>query len=281
MNAIETNNLTKRYSGFALDALNLALPEGCILGLVGENGAGKSTTMRLLLGMTRPDEGTAAVLGTPLNADLTAVKEQLGVVMDEPGLPDCVTARQAGKLMAGIFRGWDADYYDALLENLEVPADKAYKTLSRGNRMKLGIALALAHRPRLLLLDEPTSGLDPVARDAVVQLLSEFTRDETHSVLISSHIVSDLERLCDYIAILHKGRLLLYEEKDVLLSEYGVLHCPAEQLAEIDPAAVIGKRTSPYGVTAVVRRDALSAGTALGPITLEELFVFMVKEGEA
>ena len=281
MNAIEIKGLTKHYGDFTLDGLSFELPEGCILGLVGENGAGKTTTMRLLLGMTKPDGGEASVLGTEISADLTPVKEELGVVLDEPGIPWCMTAQQAGKMLAGLYKSWDAAAYDALLKKLAVPVNKPYQELSRGNRMKLGIAMALAHHPKLLLLDEPTSGLDPVVRDEVVSLLSDFTREEDHAILISSHIVSDLEKLCDYIAFLHKGKLMLLEEKDRLLEEYAFLRCEGAELEKLDPAAVIGKKESPYGVSAIVRRDVLPAGAEISPVTLEELFVFMVKEGEA
>lgn len=281
MNAIEVRGLAKAYRDFTLDGLSFELPEGCILGLVGENGAGKTTTMRLLLGMTKPDGGEASVLGTEISADLTPVKEELGVVLDEPGIPWCMTAQQAGKMLAGLYKSWDAAAYDALLKKLAVPVNKPYQELSRGNRMKLGIAMALAHHPKLLLLDEPTSGLDPVVRDEVVSLLSDFTREEDHAILISSHIVSDLEKLCDYIAFLHRGKLMLLEEKDRLLEEYAFLRCEQAELEKLDPAAVIGKKESPYGVSAIVRRDALPAGAEISPVTLEELFVFMVKEGEA
>ena len=281
MNAIEVRGLTKAYRDFTLNGLSFELPEGCILGLVGENGAGKTTTMRLLLGMTKPDGGEASVLGTEISADLTPVKEELGVVLDEPGIPWCMTAQQAGKMLAGLYKSWDAAAYDALLKKLAVPVNKPYQELSRGNRMKLGIAMALAHHPKLLLLDEPTSGLDPVVRDEVVSLLSDFTREEDHAILISSHIVSDLEKLCDYIAFLHRGKLMLLEEKDRLLEEYAFLRCEQAELEKLDPAAVIGKKESPYGVSAIVRRDVLPAGAEISPVTLEELFVFMVKEGEA
>ena len=281
MNAIEVRGLTKAYRDFTLNGLSFELPEGCILGLVGENGAGKTTTMRLLLGMTKPDGGEASVLGTEISADLTPVKEELGVVLDEPGIPWCMTAQQAGKMLAGLYKSWDAAAYDALLKKLTVPVNKPYQELSRGNRMKLGIAMALAHHPKLLLLDEPTSGLDPVVRDEVVSLLSDFTREEDHAILISSHIVSDLEKLCDYIAFLHKGKLMLLEEKDRLMEEDAFVRCEGAELDKLDSAAGSGKKESPYGVSAIVRRDALPAGAALSPVTLEELFVFMVKEGEA
>ncbi len=278
MNAIEIKGLSKHYRDFSLENLSMTLPEGCILGLIGENGAGKTTTMRLLLGMTPSDGGSAAVLGQELGGDLTALKEEIGVVMDEPGIPNCMTARQTGRMMAGIFKNWDGACFDELLKKLSIPADKTYGELSRGNRMKLGIAAALSHKPRLLLLDEPTSGLDPVVRDEVVGIFSDFTRDAGHSILISSHIVSDLEKLCDYIAFLHKGRLMLCEEKDVLLGEFCIYRCAQQALAHVDPAAVVGKKETPYGVTAIVRRDALPAGAEYSPVTLEELFVFMVKE---
>ena len=280
MNAIEIRGLTKHYPDFTLDQLMLALPEGCILGLIGENGAGKTTAMRLLLGMTKPDGGTAEVLGTEITADLSAVKEELGVVLDEPGIPWCMTARQAGRMLAGIYRNWDAAAFDTLLKKLDIPAAKPFQELSRGNRMKLGIAMALAHHPRLLLLDEPTSGLDPVVRDQVVSLLSDFTREENRSILISSHIVSDLEKLCDYIAFLHKGKLMLLEEKDRLLEEYAFFRCEGAELEKLPDGAVIGRKKTPYGVSAIVRRDALPARAETSPVTLEELFVFMVKEGE-
>lgn len=278
MNSIEIRALSKSYPDFRLDGLTLDLPEGCILGLIGENGAGKTTAIRLLLGMTKPDGGTASLLGTDIGADLRAVKEEVGVVLDEPGLPQCMTAVQAGSVMKGLFKNWDVACFDSLLERLDIPRDKSYEQLSRGNRMKLGIALALSHRPRLLILDEPTNGLDPVVRDEVVGLFSEFTRDPGHAILISSHIVSDLEKLCDYIAFLHKGRLMLFEEKDRLLGEYSLLRCAAEALDAVAPEAVIGRKETPYGVTAIVRREALPAGAEVRPVTLEELFVFMVKE---
>lgn len=278
MNAIETHALTKNYGDFTLDKLDLSVPTGCIVGLIGENGAGKTTTIKMLLGLVKPDGGSAEVLDTDIGADLTGVKEEIGVVLDEPGLPLCFTAAETGKIMSGIYKKWDGEVYDKLLAKLSIPTDKTYQEMSRGNRMKLGIAVALAHRPKLLILDEPTSGLDPVVRDEVVDLFGKFTRDPERSILISSHIVSDLEKLCDYIAFIHKGKLMLFEEKDKLLSEYALLRCAAEDMDAIEPSAVIGRKDTPYGVSAIVRRDCLGEGTQFSPVTLEELFVFMVKE---
>ena len=277
MNAIETRGLTKRYEGFTLDGLDLTLPAGCIMGLVGENGAGKSTTIRLLLGMVRPDGGSATVLGAPVGPDMRAVKEQIGVVLDDVGYPAGLTAKQMGKVLAAAYKNWDQGLFERYLRDLDIPTDKKFSALSRGNKMKLGIAGALSHDAKLLVLDEPTGGLDPVVRDQVVDILSEFTRDASRSILISSHIVSDLEKLCDYIAFLHKGKLLLCEEKDRLLEEYGVLQCDRAFLEGLAPGAVLGRRDTPYSVEALVRRDAAPAGVTLRPVTIEELFVLLVK----
>ncbi len=277
MNALEIRDLTRHFGDFTLDSLNLTLPGGCILGLIGENGAGKSTTIRLILGMLRPDGGTVTILGRNNRDNLALTKQDIGVVLDEVGIPECMTPKQVGIVMADVFTRWDTKTYEGLLERFSLPENKKFKEFSRGMKMKLGLAVALSHEAKLLILDEATSGLDPVVRDEVVSILSEFTRDESHSILISSHIVSDLEKLCDYVAFLHKGKLLLCEEKDMLLSEYGILHCRPEDLPE---TGVLHKKLSPYGAEAIVRRDAVKPGTALSPISMEELFVFMSKEAK-
>ena len=280
MNAIEIRGLEKRYAGFDLK-LDLDLPQGCILGLVGENGAGKTTTIKAILGMLRPDAGAIRVLGKDNRGDFAPVREEIGVVLDEPGFPQCVTAEQLGKILAGIFRNWDAAAYAEYLRRLAIPTGKKNQDFSRGMKMKLAIAAALSHHPKLLVLDEPTSGLDPVVRDEVVEIFSDFTRDEEHAVLISSHIVSDLEKLCDYIAFLHQGRLLLCEEKDALREEYGLVQLSKTDFAALDAAAVIGSRSTPYGVSAIARRDALPAGLPVEPVSIEDLFVLMVKGEES
>ncbi len=280
MNAIEIKDLTKEYPGFCLGPLDLTLPSGCILGLVGENGAGKSTTIKLILDMIRRDSGFISVLGRDNQKDLHLTKEEIGVVLDDVGIPDCLDAAKVGKVMSNIYKNWDQKVYDCYLEKLAIPMGKMFKDFSRGNKMKLGIAIALSHGAKLLILDEATSGLDPVVRDEVVTLFHEFTRDPGHSVLISSHIVSDLEKLCDYIAFLHKGKLLLCEEKDLLLAEYGIVHGTATQLAMICPADVIGSKINAYGGEILVRRSAVPAELAVSPITIEELFLFMIKEAK-
>lgn len=278
MNAIEIKNLTKSYPGFELDHLNLTLPSGCIMGLIGENGAGKSTTIKLLLDMIHRDQGMITILGKDNRENIRLLKEEIGVVLDEVGFPECLNARQVNKIMKDTFQNWDEKEFQDYLNKLSIPPDKAFKDFSRGMKMKLGIAVALSHSPKLLILDEATSGLDPVVRDEVLEIFSEFTRDETHAILMSSHIVSDLEKICDYIAFLHKGKLLLCEEKDILMEEYGVIHCTAEQFRELSPSAIMGKKESAYGVEAIIRRNAVPAGMNISPVSIEDLFVFMVKE---
>ncbi len=278
MNAIEIHGLEKAYGDFRLGPLDLALPAGCIMGLVGENGAGKSTTIRALLGIIRPEGGTAAVLGAPAGPDMRQAKQDIGVVLDEVGFPAGLRAGQIAKIMAAAYRNWDQALFEKYLRDLDIPTDKKFSALSRGNRMKMGIAAALSHDAKLLILDEPTGGLDPVVRDEVVDLFSNFTRDPGHSILISSHIVSDLEKLCDYIAFLHKGKLLLCEEKDRLLEEYGLIQCNQAFLDSLPAGAALGTRVTPYHIEALVRRDAVPVGTDIRPVTIEELFVLLVKE---
>lgn len=278
MNALEIKNLTKAYPGFLLDNLNLVLPSGCIMGLIGENGAGKSTTIKLILDIIHKDSGTITILGKDNGNNIKLTKEEIGVVLDEVGIPECLTVTQVGKVMKNTFSNWNDQEYWRLIKKLALPDKKQFKDFSRGMKMKLGIAIALSHNSKLLILDEATSGLDPVVRDEVVEMFAEFTRDENHSILISSHIVSDLEKLCDYIAFLHKGKLLLCREKDELLAEYGLIHCTAEELQKLPPAAIQYKKENPYGVEAMVRRSMMPAGIVIRPVSIEELFVFMIKE---
>ena len=280
MNALEIKNVSKSFSGFSLDNLSLTLPSGCIMGLIGENGAGKSTTIKLILDILHKDSGSITVLGRDNGKDISLIKEDIGVVMDEVGIPECLTVKQVGKIMKHTFCNWNEAEYMRLLEKLDLPDKKLFKDFSRGMKMKLGIAIAMSHGAKLLLLDEPTSGLDPVVRDDVIDIFYDFTRDEDHSILISSHIVSDLERLCDYVAFLHKGKLMLCEEKDELLSEYGIIYCTVEQLSKLDKNVIKYKKETSYGAEVIVLRKDAPDGFKLSPISIEELFVFMVKGGD-
>ncbi len=277
-NAIEIRGLTKRYKDFTLENLNLDLPYGCILGLVGENGAGKSTTIRLIMDALDRDGGDVSVLGTDNRSrEFLNLKEEIGVVLDETFVPEVINAKQMGRIMAGTYKNWDQAAYDGWIRRFDLPLDKKFKDYSRGMTMKLGIAAALSHHPRLLLLDEATGGLDPMVREELLETFADFAAEEGHAVLLSSHIVSDLERICDYIAFLHRGKLALCEEKDVLLDKYGILKCSREQLADIPEEAVHGKRVGTYGVEALVEREFMPRDTVVDRASLEDIILYMVK----
>ena len=277
MNAIELKGLKKSFPDFTLGPVDLAVPEGTILGLIGENGAGKSTTIKLMLGLLHTDGGSITILGQDAKK---LDKNEIGVVLDEPGFPSLLNAKEIRSFLKDIYRNWDDALWQDYMRRFELPQEKKFSEFSKGMKMKLAIAAAMSHHARLLILDEPTSGLDPVVRDEVVGILSEFTREPDHSVLLSSHIVSDLEKLCDYSAFVHKGQLLLNEEKDALYEEYGLLRCDLETLRTLDPKAIIGKKETPYGAEVILRREA-AGNLTLSPIGIEELFIFMVKGGEA
>ena len=278
MNAIEIKNLYKHYGDFTLQNLNLTLPCGCIMGLVGENGAGKSTTIKLILDMVKKDCGSITLLGKDNQENIRLTKEDIGVVLDEIGISECLTAKQVGAIMKHTFKNWDKDLYADYLQRLSVPAGKKFKEFSRGMKMKLGIAIALSHHAKLLILDEATSGLDPVVRDEVTDIICDFTREEENAVLISSHIISDLEKICDYVAFLHKGKLLLCEEKDRLKEKYGIVRLSKEDLGSISSSAIVGIKETAYGSEAIVERDAVPKGVDVGPVDIEQLFIFMAKE---
>ena len=279
MNAIELSHINKSFGDFAIRDLNLAVPSGTICGLVGENGAGKSTTIRLLMGVLRPDSGTASVLGVDVSSpEFREVKEDVGVVLDEAYFPESLNAVQVGKIMAATYRRWDQKLYDGYLKRFDLPPSKQFKDFSRGMRMKLAIAVALSHQPKLLVLDEATAGLDPIVRDEVLDIFNEFTREEDHSILISSHILSDLEKLCDYIAFIHKGDLLFCEEKDQLLEQYGIFEDSRENLDCLQPEAIVAREESRYGgVRALVKRDLAPTGFRLEKPTVEDVVLFLVK----
>ena len=279
MNAIELSHINKSFGDFAIRDLNLTVPSGTICGLVGENGAGKSTTIRLLMGALQPDSGTASVLGTNVSSpEFREVKEDVGVVLDEAYFPESLNAAQVGKIMAATYCQWDQKLYDSYLKRFDLPEKKQFKDFSRGMRMKLAIAVALSHQPKLLVLDEATAGLDPIVRDEVLDIFNEFTREEDHSILISSHILSDLEKLCDYIAFIHKGDLLFCEEKDRLLEQYGIFEDSKENLDCLQPEAIVAREENRYGgVRALVKRDLAPAGFQLEKPTVEDIVLFLVK----
>lgn len=281
MNAIEIKGLEKRYDGFQLGSFDLTLPSGCIMGLVGENGAGKSTTIKLIMNAIGRDAGEISVLGVDnRSAEFRDVKEDIGVVLDEAYFPEVMSARNVGKVMALTYKNWDAAAFEGYLKKFSLAPDKIFKDYSRGMRMKLAIAAALSHGAKLLILDEATSGLDPMARDELLDIFNDFTRDENCSILLSSHIVSDLEKICDYIAFLHKGRLVLCEEKDRLLEEYALVRLPEERLKELPEESIISRRASGYATEALVLRGGIPAAIPTEHTSLEDIILFLAKGDE-
>lgn len=281
MNAIELNGITKRYEGFLLDNVSLVLPQGSIMGLVGENGAGKSTTIKLIMNAIQRDGGTIRVLGEDnTTRDFLDVKQDIGIVLDEAYYPEVLTPVQVGAVMKLTYKNWDDTTYQNHLKQLDIPLKKQFRDFSRGMKMKLAIAVALSHQPKLLILDEATSGLDPMVRDEILTLFNDFTRDEAHSILLSSHIVSDLEKVCDYIAFLHKGKLMLCEEKDRLLEEYAIVKTTQSALDQFPADTVVSSKSGPYGVEALVRKARLPHGVQTEFTTLETIILFLAKGGE-
>lgn len=278
-NALELRNVTKKYEGFTLDGISFCLPGGCIMGMIGENGAGKSTTIKSIIGAVHPDGGSIEVLGCDNKAgEFTKKKEEIGVVLDESCFPEGLTPKQVNQVMKRIYTNWEEETFYRYLEKFRLPEKKRFSDFSRGMKMKLSLAVALSHQAKLLIMDEATSGLDPIARDEILDVFNEFTRDEEHSVLISSHIVSDLEKICDYIAFIHKGRLLFCEEKDILLEQYGILHVRTQDFEAIDPEAVVSSRNTGYGVEALVKRGMVPEGMKTEKAGIENIIIAMAKE---
>lgn len=280
-NAIEVKHLTKEYQLFKLDDVSFAVPGGTIVGLIGENGAGKSTTLKCILNLIRRDGGEITLLEKDNIRDECTVKEDIGVVLDDTGFHDTLTAEMVEKILARLYQKWDKGLYYDLLKRYELPKNLFLKEFSKGMKMKLSIAAALAHHPKLLILDEPTSGLDPVVRDEILDEFFAFIRDEDHAILMSSHITTDLEKVADTIVYLHKGKVLLQGEKDLLLETYGKLLSSKEQLQQVDKALLIGVRENQFGCEALVKDRAelkrRYPDLTVDPVSLDDIMVLTVK----
>ena len=278
-NALELKNVSKIYEDFQIKDMTFSLPTGCILGLIGKNGAGKSTTIKMILNTVHKDGGEIKVLGKNNAHGFAAIRERIGVVLDEAGFPEYVTVDRINKIMKNIYKNWEEKTFYCLVEKFSIPrGKKKFQDYSRGMKMKLAIAVALSHQAKLLIMDEPTSGLDPVVRDEILDIFYDFTRQEDHSILISSHIVGDLEKLCDYVAYLKEGKLEIFEEKDQLIDQYGILKASKEELEALVPEAVIGIRENEYGVEALVNREKIPVDYETEQATLEQLIIFWAKK---
>ena len=283
-NSIEIRRLCKSFPDFSLRDVSLTLPGGSIMGLIGENGAGKTTTIKCILNLVRRDAGEILLLGHDNLREERLAKQDVGVVLDECFFHDTLRPRDVGRILAPVFQSWDGGLYRDYLDKFRLPEKKFIKEFSRGMKMKLSLAAALAHRPKLLILDEATAGLDPVVRDEILDEFLSFICDEEHAILISSHITSDLEKAADYITYIHQGQVVLSDAKDAILDSYGRLGCTAAQLERVDPADLLRVRRGVFGCEALVTdRGAFRRkypSLTVDRVTLEDIMLFIGK-GEA
>ena len=275
MNAIEVKGVYKKLGNFQLKNITFNVEQGTVMGFIGQNGAGKSTTIKCLLNMLKITTGEILLFGQKHNK--TELKQHIGVVFDELHVPDSLTGEELCNFYEDVYTNWDRSYFFKLLETLDVSRLTKVSKLSRGMKMKLGLALALAHRPKLLILDEPTSGLDPVVRDEVLDLLLDYMESPEHSILFSSHITSDLEKIADSLTFIQKGEVLFSDNKDVLLHDYALWKGTKEQVKDIPTDAIIGKRRAAFGLEMLVTRSKVSSIFELERPSIEDLMVFFVK----
>ncbi|MCM1180818.1 MAG: ABC transporter ATP-binding protein [Clostridium sp.] len=253
-NVLELQEVTKTFpkSDFALDHVSFTIPYGTIMGFVGENGAGKTTTIGCILNTLTKDSGMITLFGEKMSDKNMEIREEIGVVYDGNNFPDYLTAEQLSGIMQGMYKNWDASLFSEYLERFHLRKKQKIKNYSKGMTMKLAISAALAHHPRLLILDEATSGLDPIMRDEILDVFLEFVQNEEHSILFSSHITSDLEKVADYITFIHEGRVLLTASKNDLAYKYAVLRCKENQFQTLEQEDIIAYRRRDYQIDVLV-----------------------------
>lgn len=275
---VQVKNITKDLDSFTLKDITFSLDEGVIMGMIGENGAGKTSIIKCILRIFHINSGEIRVFGMDHVADEVAIKEEIGVVFDDLHMPDNFNAKMVNHFMSLTFKRWDSPYFYELLQQLDVPTNKKIKTFSRGMRMKMSLAMALAHHPKLLILDEPTSGLDPIVRDKVLDLLLRFMDEEpTRSIIFSSHITSDLEKIADTITFVHKGQIYFSKTKDECLFEHGLWQGSSEELEALPQEAIISTRRTALGLEALVLRNKVNSVFQLTQPTIEDIMLFYTK----
>ncbi len=274
-NAIEIRNLRKTYGDFTLSIDSLEIPCGCIMGLVGSNGAGKSTMIKSILDLIKTDSGEITVNG--MSNKLASSREEVGVVFDEIKFPQIFTAANVRLTLKGVYQDWDDQLWDKYIQQFRLPLDKKIKEFSRGMKMKLSLAAALAHHPKLLILDEATSGIDPVVRDEILDIFLEFIQDEQHTILASSHIISDLEKAADYVTFINNGQIVFCEEKDTLMEKYRIVKCGNEELASVNADDIVGKRTNTFGAELLMLSDKVPEGFVSAKAGIEDIMLMIIK----
>lgn len=274
--AIEIKNLVKKFDGFTLGPIDLSIPKGTIVGYIGQNGVGKSTTIKLLLGLLKMDSGEIKILGYD-NPNSIELKDKLGVVFDELLVPEEMTLVDLEKFCSRVYSKWDREFFYQLKRKFNLSEKQTIKNYSRGMRMKLSMAVALSHNAEILILDEATSGLDPIVREEILDLLLDFMQEENHTILISSHILSDLEKVADYIAFINDGKVLFVETKDELKENYGICTLSNEEVKNLDEEAIIGRRVHSFGQELLVKRNLIPDGITLQKPSIEDIMIYFVK----
>lgn len=281
MNALEIKNISKIYKNFKLDDISFVLPCGHIMGLIGENGAGKSTIINCILDIIEKDSGSISVLGQKNDKNNVSLKENIGVVLDASEVYDNYTVKQVENIMKDVYKQWNHEVYDYYIQKFALPLNKMIKDFSRGMKMKMAITIALSHQPKLLILDEATSGLDPIMRDEILDVFMEFVQDENHAILLSSHISSDLEKIADYITFIHEGKLILSTSKDELIYEYGLMKCRNDEFDKIEKEDIIRYRIKTYEVEILVKdREKMAKkypNCIVDPTKLDDIMMLYVK----
>ena len=286
MSVITVENLRYRYphtKELALDGLDFSVEKGEFIGIIGENGAGKSTTINLILNELKKDSGMVEILGSD-TLD-SSIKKEIGVVFDECNFHEFFTAQNVAKIFSGIYRTWDNSLFTSYMKKFNVPFSKPIGSFSKGMKMKLSIICAMAHRPKLLILDEATTGLDPVVRDEILDMFLDFIQDEEHSIFFSSHIISDIEKIADYVILIHQGKIVFEEEKDTLIYQYGIVRCEKKQFTDIQPEDYIISRKTKVSIECLVRdKEAIRRkykNIVVDSASLEEIMLFYIKGGLA
>ena len=281
MNALEIKNISKIYKNFKLDDISFVLPCGHIMGLIGENGAGKSTIINCILDIIEKDSGSISVLGQKNDKNNVSLKENIGVVLDASDVYDNYTVKQVENIMKDVYKQWNHEVYDYYIQKFALPLNKIIKDFSRGMKMKMAITIALSYQPKLLILDEATSGLDPIMRDEILDVFMEFVQDENHAILLSSHISSDLEKIADYITFIHEGKLILSTSKDELIYEYGLMKCRNDEFDKIEKEDIIRYRIKTYEVEILVKdREKMARkypNCIVDPTKLDDIMMLYVK----
>lgn len=280
-NAIQINNLCKKYDKFELGSIDLNIPSGVIVGLIGENGAGKTTLIKSILNIINIDSGKIKIFDKDYKAEENVIKEEIGVVLDNMFFPEILYVKDIDAIMKGVYKKWDSKLYFDYLKDFDIPLNKQIKTLSKGMRKKLEIATALSHHPKLLILDEPTSGLDPVVRSEVLDIFLKFISDDEHTILLSTHITSDLEHIADSIVFIDNGKVVLDDTRDEIMDNYGILKCDDKYFDKIDKKDIISYKKNKYDYQILVKDISRISNkykeAVIDKITLEELMVLMIK----